>query len=176
MRYPFLALLALGPAHGYELKQSLERSFGALLPPLNAGQVYTTLARLERDGFVSPDDVLDDSRGKRIYTITPTGRAALEEWVEQPTPGARLKDEFFTKLVLAGLTELSDPQVLIDRQRREYLQSLRDLEQGAVNGSVVGRLLIEGAVLHLQADLAWLDLCERHLSAKEKTDGRGSGS
>jgi DNA-binding PadR family transcriptional regulator len=174
MRYPFLAILALGPAHGYELKQSLERSFGALLPPLNAGQVYTTLARLERDGLVSADEVEDDSRGKRIYTITDAGRAALEEWVDQPTAGARLKDEFFTKLVLAGLTELSDPQVLIDHQRREYLQSLRDLEQAAVNGSAVGRLLIEGAVLHLQADLAWLELCERQLSAKEKTDGRRS--
>lgn len=176
MRFPFLALLSRGPAHGYELKQSLERSFGALLPPLNAGQVYTTLARLERDGLASADDVEDDSRGKRIYTITATGRALLEEWVAQPTPGARLKDEFFTKLVLAGLTELSDPQVLIDRQRREYLQSIRDLEQTGANGSTVGRLLLEGAVLHLKADLEWLDLCERHLSSKEKNDGRGSGS
>ena len=52
MREVFLALLAGGPGHGYELKQTLEQAFGDLLPALNAGQIYTTLARLERDGLV----------------------------------------------------------------------------------------------------------------------------
>jgi DNA-binding PadR family transcriptional regulator len=49
MRFPLLALLASGPAHGYELKQALEQRFGSVLPPQNAGQIYTTLSRLERD-------------------------------------------------------------------------------------------------------------------------------
>jgi DNA-binding PadR family transcriptional regulator len=180
VRYPFLALLAAGPAHGYELKQALERRFGSVLPPLNAGQVYTTLARLERDGLVRGGEVEDDTRGKRVYEITASGREALSEWIEKPTPGPRLKDEFFTKLVLAGLTGLSDPKTLIDRQRREYLQSLRDLElasaAAASNGSPAGRLLIEGAALHLQADVAWLDICERQLVTKEAIDDSGSRS
>ena len=57
MRSPFLALLAARPAHGYELRQALEQRFGSALPPMNAGQVYTTLARLERDGLVVGEDV-----------------------------------------------------------------------------------------------------------------------
>ena len=81
MRYPFLALLADGPAHGYELKQALEHRFGDVLPPLNAGQVYTTLQRLERDGLVVGRDVPEDGRQKRVYELTPAGREALDDWV-----------------------------------------------------------------------------------------------
>ena len=163
MRYPFLALLADAPAHGYELKLALEQRFGSVLPPLNAGQVYTTLARLERDGRVKGSDVPDDTRQKRVYELTPAGREALEEWVATPTTGTRLRDEFFMKLVLAGLTGVADPRSLIERQRREYLQALRDLAVAAPNGNAVSSLLVEGAALHLEADLKWLDLCEERL-------------
>ena len=55
MRFPLLALLADGPAHGYDLKRRLEEGFGSALPPVNAGQIYTTLARLERDGLVEAE-------------------------------------------------------------------------------------------------------------------------
>jgi DNA-binding PadR family transcriptional regulator len=175
MRYPFLALLASGPAHGYELKQALEQRFGAALPPLNAGQVYTTLARLERDGLVRGNDVPDDTRQKRIYALTPAGRAALEEWAELPTAATRLRDEFFMKLVLAGLSGVADPRTLIERQRRECLQALRDLSQAAPNGNLVGSLLLEGAALHLEADLKWLDLCEERL-VQEDDGGNDSRS
>jgi DNA-binding PadR family transcriptional regulator len=170
MRYPFLALLSEGPAHGYELKQALEQRFGDVLPPLNAGQVYTTLSRLERDGLVSGDDVPEDTRQKRVYALTDSGRAALEEWVATPTTGTRLRDEFFMKLVLAGLSGISDPRSLIDRQRREYLQALRDLADAAPtsNGNAVASLLVEGAALHVEADLKWLDLCEERLIRREQ--------
>ena len=176
MRYPFLALLASGPAHGYELRQAFEERFGGLLPPINAGQIYTTLGRLERDGLVSADDVAQDGRpNKRVYELTEVGRAALAEWIAAPAPGARLKDEFFIKLVLAGFTGVADPRALIERQRREYLQSLRDLDELAAgrrgNGDTAAELLIEGAVLHLQADLQWLDLCDQRLSPQEASDG-----
>jgi DNA-binding PadR family transcriptional regulator len=175
MRYPFLALLASGPAHGYELRQAFEERFGGLLPPINAGQIYTTLQRLERDGLVSVDDVTQNGRpNKRVYDLTDGGRAALSEWLAAPAPGARLKDEFFIKLVLAGLTGVADPKALIERQRREYLQSLRDLDRLAAEregGDPAAELLIEGAALHLQADLQWLDLCEQRLIPREDTDG-----
>jgi DNA-binding PadR family transcriptional regulator len=176
MRYPFLALLASGPAHGYELKHAFEERFGGLLPPINAGQIYTTLQRLERDGLVSVDDVTQNGRpNKRVYDLTAEGRVALADWLASPAPGARLKDEFFIKLVLAGLTGVADPKALIERQRREYLQSLRDLDRLASdrsgNGGTAAELLIEGAALHLQADLQWLDLCEQRLLPQEDTDG-----
>jgi DNA-binding PadR family transcriptional regulator len=178
MRYPFLAVLAQGAAHGYELKQALEQRFGALLPPLNAGQVYTTLARLERDGLVRGNDVPEDARNKRVYELTEAGRERLLEWVQTPVSGPKLKDEFFMKLVLAGLTGVADAKGLIERQRREYLHALRDLsdvaERSRGNGDTAASLLIEGASLHLQADLKWLELCEERLLQKEEHDGSGS--
>ena len=180
MRYPFLALLAVGPAHGYELRQAFEERFGGLLPPINAGQIYTTLGRLERDGLVSADDVAQNGRpNKRVYELTADGRAALAEWVAAPAPGARLKDEFFIKLVLAGLAGVADPKALIERQRREYLQSLRDLDRLAAErhggDDPTAELLIEGAALHLQADLQWLDLCDQRLIPQEAEHGNPPG-
>jgi DNA-binding PadR family transcriptional regulator len=168
MRHPFLALLASGPAHGYELKQALEERFGSTLPPLNAGQVYTTLARLERDGLVRGADVPDDSRQKRVYELTDAGREELDRWVATPTPATRLRDEFFLKLVLAAQAGVADPRLLIERQRREYLQALRDLAGMSSNGNVAGSLLVEGAALHLEADLRWLDLCEERMIQEEQ--------
>jgi DNA-binding PadR family transcriptional regulator len=168
MRFPLLALLASGPAHGYELKQALEQRFGSVLPPLNAGQIYTTLSRLERDGLVDDDAVAQDGRpNKRVYRLTDAGRAELGGWVRNSTPATRLKDDFFIKLVLARAAGIADPLELIDRQRGAYLQALRELDDVAAqaNGDVTAALLVEGAALHLEADLKWLDLCEQQLGA-----------
>ena len=122
-----MALLAGDRAYGYEIKQALEAEFGDLLPAMNTGQIYSTLARLERDGLVSGED------------------------------------EFFMKFVIATLVGLVEPKRLIDDQRREYLQSMRDLD-AAVARSTAAQLMVEGAVLHLKADMAWLDLIEERLT------------
>jgi DNA-binding PadR family transcriptional regulator len=165
MREVFMALLSGGRGHGYELKQAIENEFGALLPELNSGQIYSTLARLERDGLIEGEAVADDNRGKKVYRLTARGREALRAWVGVPVPGARLKDEFFVKLVIASSVGLADPSDLIELQRGEYLQSLRDLDArlaSAAHGPTA-ELLVEGAVLHLKADLEWLDLIEERL-------------
>jgi DNA-binding PadR family transcriptional regulator len=178
MRYPILALLSQAPAHGYELKLALEQRFGSVLPPLNGGQIYTTLQRLERDGLVEGDRVAQSDRpNKRVYALTEAGRAELKEWIDTPAAGTRLKDEFFMKLMLAGPAGIAEPLALIDRQRRAYLQALRDLDgllaDGAANGDA--RLLVEGAALHLEADLRWLALCEERLT-REVNGGSHPGS
>jgi DNA-binding PadR family transcriptional regulator len=167
MRDVFMALLAGNGGHGYELKQSLEQRFGSLLPELNSGQIYSTLARLERDGLVEAESVAGDSRGKKLYRLTDAGREALQAWVGVPVPGARLKDEFFVKFVIATSVGLADPRQLLDAQRAEYLQSLRDLDArlAADGQGPTAELLLEGAVLHLKADLEWLDLIEQRLTA-----------
>src|SRR5262245_34931363 len=87
MRELFLALLAGDPGHGYELKQTLQVQFGDLLPELNGGQIYSTLARLERDGLVLGESVEGDGRRKRLYQLTEEGRAVLARWIETPVPG-----------------------------------------------------------------------------------------
>jgi DNA-binding PadR family transcriptional regulator len=165
MREFFLTLLAGQGGYGYELRQTLEREFGDLLPALNGGQIYTTLARLERDGLIVGREVVEDSRGKRIYSLTDAGRAVLAAWIETPIPGTRLKDEFFMKLVLVGGAGLAEPRKLLEGQRREYLQSLRDLDDLLETRatSATAELLVEGAILHLKADLEWLDMIEQRI-------------
>ena len=166
MRLPLLALLANGPAHGYELKSAMEQRFGAVLPPLNAGQIYTTLGRLERDGLVDDDAVAQNGRpNKRVYRLTEKGKSELAGWVADSTPQTRLKDDFFIKLVLARAAGIADPMELIDRQRTAYLQALRDLDDVVTNGDDTVALLVEGAALHLEADLKWLELCEQRLGS-----------
>ena len=152
------------------MKRSLEQEFGSLLPALNAGQIYSTLARLERDGLVVGEAVEGDGRGKRLYVLTDAGRRMLAEWIETPASGRGLKDEFFMKLIVASSACLANPEKLIESQRREYLQSLRDLNGVlAANGKgPAAELLVEGAILHVKADLEWLELIEQRLALGEE--------
>ena len=168
MKFALLALLAKAPAHGYELKQAYEDLFGAVLPPLNAGQIYTTLGRLERDKLVSDHFVEQDDRpDKRVYQLTEKGHTALHQWIGKVSTGAHLKDDFFSKLILARTAEIADQHQLIEQQRDEYLQQMHRLnEEMRHQDNSVAILLIEGAILHLQADLKWLDRCQEELAGR----------
>jgi len=171
MRSIVLALLADGPQHGYELRARLDHVFGALLPRGNSGQIYTTLQRLERDGSITGDDVPGDSRNKRVYGLTAAGRDELQAWIDTPVASTRLRDEFFMKLVLIGSRSPEQTRRLLDVQRREYLQELRDLGELArsADGDVVAELLVEGAQLHAEADLRWIDQCAERLLEEENS-------
>jgi DNA-binding PadR family transcriptional regulator len=139
-----------------------------LLPELNSGQIYSTLSRLERDRLVESKPVHDDNRDKKVYRLTGRGRDLVERWVGAPVSGTRLKDEFFVKLVVATSVGLADPNDLIERQRDECLQSLGDLDARMASRAhgPTAQLLVEGAVLHLKADLEWLDLIEAQLARR----------
>jgi DNA-binding PadR family transcriptional regulator len=166
MRHAVLALLADEPAHGYEIKRALEERFGTVIAPLNAGQVYMTLQRLQRDELVADDAVAQTGRpDKRVYRLTAAGRRALEEWLGTASAPTKLRDDFFMKLVLAHSMGLADPAELIARQRAVYLRSLGELERVLASGAGDGAtaLVVEGAALHLEADLKWLDRCEEVL-------------
>ncbi|HEV2373766.1 MAG TPA: PadR family transcriptional regulator [Streptosporangiaceae bacterium] len=167
MRLPLLALLAKEPAHGYELKTQLEQVFGLAYPPPNIGQIYLTLQRLERAGLVHGQDVVQASRpNKRVYELTPAGREAVNAWLEEPSDGPRVRDDFFMKLALAPLAGDTDRLGLINRQRRHYLSQMRSLSRAAAStpsAERISRLLIEGAILHVQADLDWLERCQEEL-------------
>lgn len=162
MKYAILALIASGVDHGYDLKNAFEERFGGVWPPVNVGQVYGTLQRLERDGMVESIGVEQSGRpAKRAYSLTARGEAALREWLDTPSAGARIRDDFVMKLVLAHSTGIGEPYRLIDRQRAEYLQTLRALGRLGTTGSgLTTELLVAGASLHLEADLRWLDVCE----------------
>ncbi|MEU8763603.1 PadR family transcriptional regulator [Streptomyces sp. NPDC048659] len=167
MRQQLLALLTRGPAHGYELKQGLEQMLGAAYPQPNVGQVYVTLGRLEKSGLIEGEDVEQTGRpNKRTYRLTEAGRAAVTAWFEETADEPRVRDEFFMKLALAPLSGLADPIALIHRQRRHHLNTMRTLSRLAAaedRDNKIARLLIEGAMLHLQADLDWLERCQEEL-------------
>ncbi|MGW0465500.1 PadR family transcriptional regulator [Streptomyces sp. NPDC003027] len=167
MRLPLLALLARGPAHGYELKQELEQLLGAAYPPTNVGQIYVTLGRLEKSGLIEGEEIAQESRpNKKIYRLTDAGQEALRAWFEETADEPRVRDEFFMKLALAPHTGLADQIALINKQRREYLTTMRNLSKLAATedrDNRIAHLLIEGAMLHLQADLDWLERCQEEL-------------
>ena len=160
-----LAMLAKEPTHGYHLRARLGEALGPFGEGLNAGHIYVTLGRLEKAGLVAREgpDGAADRQDRKIYTLTPSGRERLAEWlaeVEWPRPGLA---EFHLKLVAAAQGRLADPVAIIDAQRRELLRRLRDAQRAAMeepDHSKAG-LLLEGVVLRLQADLRWLEACER---------------
>jgi DNA-binding PadR family transcriptional regulator len=167
VRQPLLALLAKEPAHGYELKLALEQTFGAAYPSPNIGQIYVTLKRLEADGLVRSQDVAQATRpNKRVYELTQAGRDALAGWVDEPSDGPRVRDDFFSKLILAPRAGLADRMELINKQRHHYyrlMRGLNELQESAGRDDTTARLLIEGTLLHLQADLDWLERCQEEL-------------
>jgi DNA-binding PadR family transcriptional regulator len=171
LKYALLSLLAQEPRHGYDLKSAFEALLGGTWP-LNIGQVYTTLGRLERDGLVEcevvPQDLLPD---RKVYAITPAGQEELTRWLAQPTEGAiQLKDEFLIKFLVSQLVASDRSLALIWKQRQVYLQRLAQLTalQGDLSLDGATRLLIDAAVLHAEADLKWLDLCEEELKEQNR--------
>jgi DNA-binding PadR family transcriptional regulator len=163
-----LALLAKEPAYGYELRRRLEAALGPAGGALNPGHVYVTLSRLERSGLVRQDGRPGRrphrSRDTHVYELTPAGRERVQTWLSDVTWAKVAPVEFHLKLVAAAATGMADPAALVDAQRLELLRRLRELQELARNeeeGSA-GSLLIEGAALRLQADVRWLEACERH--------------
>jgi DNA-binding PadR family transcriptional regulator len=165
MRFVFLALLASGPAHGYELKRRYDGMFGSVWEPINIGQIYVTLGRLERDGLVTHTTVRQaKGADRKDYELTELGRKALAGWLAEAPDVPMPKSDLLLKLVAASLsgTPIGD---LIGEHRQRCLQALRDLDAtatGATAGSVAD-LLVQGTALHLQAELRWLDHCDHVL-------------
>jgi len=165
-----LAILAAEPTHGYGLKSSFEKTTGGAWP-LNVGQVYTTLGRLERDGLVQPEGTGDGPR--QTWRITALGREALEDWYENPVeldPPSR--DELAIKVLLAAAAEEVDVTRIIDRQRvvtMERLQQLtRHKQKADPDKELPWLLLVDAFILKTKAELTWLDLCEERLRQRAK--------
>jgi DNA-binding PadR family transcriptional regulator len=159
-----LALLAKEPSHGYELRARIERALGPLSEGFNAGQMYVTLGRLEQSGLVtSIRQAAAERPERRIFELTAAGRERVEEWLTDVTWPRPDLANFHLKLTVATAGGLSDPLALIGSQRHELVRRLRDAQRAAMSepdGSDAS-LLLEGVVLRIQADLTWLDACER---------------
>ena len=155
-----LGLLAEEPLHGYELKARFEAMLGGSWE-VNIGQVYATLQRLERDGLVRAVGTRGD-RGKLAYELSDQGRSALDAWLAQPDFGPQqLREDFYVKVLLASRLANGDLRPLLGRQRRGYLQRMRDLNRLEERARREDRYdlarLVRGALLHAEADLKWID-------------------
>jgi DNA-binding PadR family transcriptional regulator len=203
-----LALLDRGPAHGYELKRAHDDLFGDVAPPINVGQIYVTLTRLERDGAVT-HHVAEGSGGpdRKVYELTDTGRKSLRGWLEEPSDLPVGKSDVVQRLV-AGLiydahaardgepakTGPGSAARTLAAHRSRCLRALRALAEAApvqdspaeddlisqpadpaaaaaAHFSVagIGDLLREASVLHLEAELRWLDVVEARLAQYGRT-------
>jgi DNA-binding PadR family transcriptional regulator len=161
-----LALLAKEPAHGYELRARLQDALGPLGEAMNAGQIYVTLTRLEKAGLVTAQRVAgkQDRPDRKVHALTPEGQQRVAQWISEAGWPKPAPTEFHLKLVAADAAGLADPIGIVRAQRNVLLQGLRDAQRAALDepeGSTAG-LLLEGVVLRLQADLHWLEACERY--------------
>jgi DNA-binding PadR family transcriptional regulator len=166
-----LALLAKEPSHGYQLRARLGEALGPLGDAMNAGQIYVTLARLEKAGLVACERSpgRPDRPDRKVYALTAAGQQRVADWlgeVSWPRPDLA---EFHLKLVAAAAARLADPIAIVDAQRRELLRRLRDAQRAAMAepDRSDAALLLEGIVLRLQADLRWLEACERNWTSRK---------
>jgi len=166
VKHGLLALLERGPMHGYQLRVAFEESTGGTWP-LNIGQVYTTLSRLERDGLVRP--LPENDAGQRPYQITDAGRAALAEWFATPINRTdRPRDELAIKLALALTTPGVDVPAVVQTQRSATMRTLQEytrLKARADGPADLSWLLVVDAMrFQAEAEMRWLDHCEASLS------------
>jgi DNA-binding PadR family transcriptional regulator len=158
-----LGLLEREPSHGYDLKRDYDAYFGRG-KPLPFGQVYSTLARLARDGKVVAGDAEPGSGpDRKRYVITSTGVTEMENWLVEPAePEPHLQSVLFVKVVLA-LMSGRPAHIYLDAQRATHLRRMRDLTALRRSGAVVDGLLADYGLFHLEADLRWMDLTTARL-------------
>jgi DNA-binding PadR family transcriptional regulator len=162
--HTLLALLESGPRHGYDLKRGYDERFGTDRA-LRYGQVYATLQRLLRDGLIAEAGVESgDGPERKRYAITEAGVTDVAQWLSTPEPPeAYLHSELYAKVILA-LQSGRDPHDVLDVQRAAHLQVMRELTRRKIGGNLADQLICDHALLHLDADLKWLELTAARIS------------
>jgi DNA-binding PadR family transcriptional regulator len=166
VRQSLLAILDQGPCYGYQLRAEFDRRTGSTWP-LNVGQIYNTLDRLERDGFAAKGDV--DAQGHVYWEITDSGRAEVRAWLGSPVARAAVsRDELAVKLAVAASLPGVDAAELIRDQRRASAAQLERLiggtSEGATDAETLARSIVRDAmILAAEAELTWLDRTEKRL-------------
>jgi len=178
IREGLLVLLADTPKYGYQLKTDFEQATGEAWP-LNVGQVYTTLQRLDRDGLVVEHET--DAEGRVSYELTTDGRTELVSWMTTPeTRPVPARDEVAMKVLLAATSTSIDPVIVIDEQRRATMANLQDytrLRSKTDAGELAWLLQLDRLILLRQAELRWLDDAEERIAgARPKRTPAAPGS
>lgn len=171
VRESLLALLASGPRHGYQLRAEFEERTAGIWP-LNIGQVYSTLERLERDGLVAGGEA--DGEGRRDFTLTATGREELVRFLLEPGgEDVPSRDGLMLKVLIAIETEGVDPLQVIQTERSSRMGALqvrrRAHRDAGVNGDLAAGLAFDALISRTESELRWLDICEERILAKRRT-------
>ncbi len=170
VRHALLALLAEQAQHGLHLKQSFETRTGELWP-LNVGQVYSTLQRLERDELVVGGADGSDTR-QRLYQLTDAGRTELDRWLNatsyDPTPP---RDELVIKVLVAVAIPGVDTLSVIDRHRAQILEAMQHLTRTKLHDdSLAVALVADAELFRLEGAVRWLDMAESRLARGDRIE------
>jgi DNA-binding PadR family transcriptional regulator len=170
VRHAILGLLAQKPRHGYELRAAFEAVVGGDANwEVKPAQIYTTLERLEEAGLVERTSDLGegDEPSRRVYAVTGSGREALKEWFTSGITPEHQRDEFFVKLMVGLVSSEADPARLIQTQRahlfRELHAAIAQRDGYDPKTEMAQILLLDKSIMHLEADLRWLDITETRL-------------
>ncbi|GAA1952561.1 helix-turn-helix transcriptional regulator [Nocardioides panacihumi] len=162
VKHALLALLDEEPMYGYQLRAAFEERTASTWP-LNIGQVYTTLSRLERDGLVEGGDTDDD--GHQIYKLTEAGHGELTEWFGGAVPRSQpARDELAIKVALAVSAPGLDAGAVIQRQRAATMTALQGynrLKRGTAD--LAYGLVLDSLIFAAEAEVRWLDHCDARL-------------
>jgi DNA-binding PadR family transcriptional regulator len=165
VRHALLALLSEGPKYGLQLRQEFEARTGEVWP-LNVGQVYTTLQRLERDGLVESDDSAEEGPQKGFH-ITAEGEAELDGWLHTPPDfSSPPRDELVIKVLVAlGLPGV-DVHELVQVHRRylvELMQQWTRLKEDESRFDLNFALVVDAELFRLDSLIRWLDMADGRL-------------
>ncbi len=165
IRHALLALLSEGPKYGLQLRQEFESRTGEIWP-LNVGQVYTTLQRLERDGLVESDDPADEGPQKGFH-ITPDGEAELAGWLRTPPDfSSPPRDELVIKVLVAlGLPGVDVHEVVQVHRRYlvELMQRWTRLKEDESGFDINFALVVDAELFRLDSLIRWLDTADGRL-------------
>jgi DNA-binding PadR family transcriptional regulator len=165
IRYSLLAILDAGPRHGYALKSEFEAATGNVWP-LNVGQVYSTLSRLERDGLVL---VAEEADGQKTYRISDAGRRELQRWFGTPVVREVVpRQELAIKLVFAMRAGPEQVRDVVQHQLVATMGSLQEFTKlkatAEADGDLAWLMMLDALIFQAEAEVRWLELCEARLA------------
>jgi len=162
VRHALLAMLSEGPKYGLQLRQEFEARTGEVWP-LNIGQVYSTLQRLERDGLIEPDDAADDGPQKGLR-ITAAGEQELASWLRTPLDlSLPPRDELVIKILVAWQLPGVDVREVIQTHRRylvELMQQWTRLKEDQAPSGLGFALAVDAELFRLDSVMRWLDTAD----------------
>jgi DNA-binding PadR family transcriptional regulator len=165
LRHALLALLSEGPSYGWKLRQDFEERTGEVWP-VNGGQVYTTLQRLERDGLIESDEA-EAEGAQRRFRLTEDGRDELGRWLQTPPDlSAPPRDDLVIKVTIAVGVPGIDARAVLQVHRRHLLEVMREYARvkEATPDEVNLAMVADAEIFRLDAQVRWLDSVESRLA------------